>query len=60
MSVSPMASQASGFRLQASGFRLQASGFRLQASGMGLIYIVVNVKALVTGSITKWPPNSTL
>jgi hypothetical protein len=35
------------------------SGFRLQASGMGLFYIRVNVKALVTGSITKWSPNST-
>jgi hypothetical protein len=45
--------QASGFRLQASGFRLQASGFRLQASGMGSFYIRVNVKALVTDSITK-------
>jgi hypothetical protein len=39
-------------RLQASGFRLQASGFRLQASVMGLFYIRVDVKALVTGSIT--------
>ncbi len=28
-------------------------------SGMGLFYIRVNVKALVTGSITKWSPNST-
>ncbi len=37
--------------------RFQA--FRLQASGMGLFYIRVNVKALVTGSITKWSPNST-
>ncbi len=35
------------------------SWFRLQASGMGLFYIRVNVKALVTGSITKWSPNST-
>ncbi len=26
----------------------------LQASGVGLFYIRVNVKALVTGSITKW------
>jgi hypothetical protein len=26
---------------------------------MGLFYIRVNVKALVTGSITKWSPNST-
>ncbi len=33
------------------------SGFRLQASGMGLFYIRVNVKALVTSSITKWSPN---
>jgi hypothetical protein len=32
--------------------------YRLQASGMGLFYIRVNVKALVTGSITKWSPNS--
>ncbi len=32
---------------------LLASGFRLLASGDGLIYIRVNVKALVTGSITK-------
>jgi hypothetical protein len=35
------------------------SKVRLQASGMGLFYIRVNVKALVTGSITKWSPNST-
>jgi hypothetical protein len=47
--------QASGLGL----FCVQASGFRLQASGMGLFYIRVNVKALVTGSITKWLPNST-
>ncbi len=32
----------------------QASGFRL------LFYILVNVKALVTGSITKWSPRSTV
>jgi hypothetical protein len=36
---------------------IQASGF--QASKMGLFYMRVNVKALVTGSITKWSPNST-
>ncbi len=48
--------QASGFMLQALGFRLQASGFRLQASGFRLqasFYIGANVKALVTGSITR-------
>jgi hypothetical protein len=33
---------------------------RLQASGMGLFYIRVNVKALDTGNITKWSPNTTL
>jgi hypothetical protein len=32
----------------------EASGFRL-SSGMGLFYIRVNVKALVTGSIAKRP-----
>jgi hypothetical protein len=36
------------------GFWLQASGMGLFYTGMGLFYIRVNVKALVTGSITKW------
>ncbi len=35
-------------------------GFKLQASGIGLFYLRVDVKAPVTGSITKWLPNSTL
>jgi hypothetical protein len=38
---------------------LMGSSLLLQASGLGLFYIRVDVKALVTGSITKWSPNST-
>ncbi len=42
-----------------SSFWLQASGFRLQASKIGSLYIRADVKALATGSIPEWSPNST-
>jgi hypothetical protein len=43
-------------RLNRTPLGVPGSGFTLQVSGMGLFYVCVNVKALVTGSITKWSP----
>ena len=45
--------------IASSGMNVFIIMFRLQASAMGLFYIRVNVKAQVTGSITKWSPNAT-